>query len=753
MARATPIYTAFVSGEVSPFIKGRTDVAQYYNSCETLENILIRPYGPVINTPGTRFIAEVKDSSKATRLLRFVFNRSDAFIIELGEGYFRFYTDQGQVESAPSTPYELANTYTESELFEIQYSQVNDVIYLTHKDHPPRKLTRLAADSWTLTDIDFLGGPYLDDNITSTTITPSADTGTGITLTASSGIFTANHVGALWKIKDGHVKITAYSSSTSVTADVRANQDGTAGNLNTGPGATTDWAEGAWSAERGYPARCVFHERRFFVARTDYQPQRIWGSKSFVYDDFFPGSADDDALNIPIASDEANEIQWLLGGTSLAVGTFGGEFVVFSGTSTAEPLTPSNVVAIKQTGWGSRAIQPKKVNNYIYYIQRFGRKVRELFYFWDNDNYKSLDATILAEHITESGVVDVAYQQNPDSIIWCVREDGQIATLTREIDQQVQAWSRQITEDGDGLYESIASIPNSTEPYDEVWTVVNRTVSSTTKRYIEVFENPEVPDLQDDCFYVHSGLTYNAYTATSDASVSLTLSAVTGNNVTATASGAYFNSDDEQLRIRAVDADGNTVGEFKILTYNSTTQVTGNVVYDFDSTTYSAGEWGLSVDSVSGLDHLEGKTVAVLGDGGYDDPTKTVSSGAIDLEYNYFKVQAGLPYASTLLTLPIEAGSQIGTAQGKLKKIYQVALKVYKTLGIQIGQNEDSLDQVGFRDPATLMGTPESLYTGIVPNINFRGDIDYTGQIMIKQSLPLPMSILSIIPFIETHDK
>ena len=793
MAKVTPIYTSFVGGEFSPFLFGRTDVTHYYNACETLENMLVRPYGLAIRTQGTKFINEVKDSTKAVRLLKFVFNRADSYVIEMGEYYFRFYTNLGQVVKTlgdttgwiTATPYvvgnfvkessiiyycivdhtsgvfatdltagkwvaqdiyEVPHAYEEADLFDVQYAQLNDVIYMAHKDYKQQILTRFGASEWTMGDFVYIGSPYLEDNTGTVTLTPSAVTGS-ITVTASSATFLAGHVGTFWKIgglngdsEQGYFKITAFTSTTLVSADVIEEIDALP--------ATEEWAEGAWSDIRGYPARVTFHERRLCFARTDFEPQKLWMSKSFIYDSFVVGALDDDGINVQIASDEANEIQWMSSGTSLAVGTFGGEFVLAGGTG--EPLTPSNINATRQTGWGSKAIQPKKISNFIYYVQRFGQKIRELYYFWDLDNYKSADTTIMAEHITGNGIVDMAYQQNPDSILWCVRDDGKMATFTREADQELQAWTRQST---DGLYESVTTIPSADEPYDEVWVIVNRTISGGTKRYLEVFPDPVTPDRQDACWYIHSGLSYSAFEASLDAGFGLTLSAVTGAGITVTASGASFTSDDVGMRIRAIDANGDTVGEAKIIDYTSTTVVTATVTLDFDSLTYVAGLWGLSVDNISGLDHLEAKDVTVLGDGGLDTPDKTVTSGEISTGYNYFILNIGLPYTSVLFTLPVEAGSETGTAQGKLKRIYQIALKVYKTMGVEIGANVNSLDQIDFRDPATPMGTPKQLFTGIAPNINFRGDWDYTGQIYIRQTKPLPMNILSIIPFMKEEDK
>lgn len=785
------IQTSFTGGELAPALFGRTDIAQYDNACAILENFLVRPYGPAISTPGTEYINACKTggSTGIVRLLPFVFSRTDSYVIEMGVGYFRFYTDGAVVCSTGTTPYEVAHTYTAAEIPNVHYCQINDVIYMAHPSHRMQKLTRVAAANWTLTDFAFTGGPFLPDNTTSITLTPSGTNGTiDITVTpTNSNLFTVSgstmgHKNTYWKIGatqtdsttglyvQGYVQLTNIVNSYTATATVLKPL--------TVATATTSWAEGAWSDVRGWPSTVTFFQQRLFPARTSYQPQNIWGSKSFIYDNYAVDSgADDDALNIEISSSESNDIKWLVPGRDLIAGTYGGEYKI--GTGDGSPLTPSNVSVNKQTSWGSEAIIPKKIGNYFYYIQRFGKKLRELFYFWDLDSYKSVDKTILSPHISGTGgFVDMAYQQNPDTILWCVCSNGTLATMTREIDQDVQGWARQTT---DGTYEAIAAIPSQDDPHDEVWVVVNRTINGSTVRYIERFKSQEVPARQDQCFYVHSGLTYDAFSATTTpTSTSISLSATSGTTVVVTSSDTYFSSGDVGQRIRAIDADGATVGELQITGYTSGTIVVGAVKYAFDATAYAAGLWGLSVDTISGLDHLEAESVAVLGDGGVDRPNKTVSGGTITLAYDYFVVNAGLPYTQKIKTLPQEKGAQRGTAQGKKQRITEVAFKVNRShKGFKVGGTENELDtvsyiestttevlytgtipnanfvleRVSFRDPSTPMGTPEVLYTGVIPNISFRDDYTYGSQLWLQNEDPLPVELLSVITTIDTNEK
>jgi hypothetical protein len=285
-------------------------------------------------------------------------------------------------------------------------------------------------------------------------------------------------------------------------------------------GATTIWQQPSWSYPSGWPARCTFFQSRLFAARTTSEPQTVWGSANFVFTNFaVNGGADDDALNLQLSATQGNDIKWLAPMNDLICGTYGGEFCISNGIGTGNPLTPATAGVINQTSWGSESIIPKKIGNFAYYIQRGFQKLREISYIWTSANYKSVDKTILSPQINGGGFIDVAYQQNPDTILWGLCTNGTIATMTREVDQDIQAWTSQVTA---GTYSSIAVIPSQSGPYDEVWVIVNRTINGTSVNYIERFASQIVPlspttglPLQDKVFYVHSGLTYDAFASTS----------------------------------------------------------------------------------------------------------------------------------------------------------------------------------------------------------------------------------------------
>lgn len=804
MPRTSFMSTNFSSGEFSPLLEGRVDISKYYNAAKTIENFIVTAYGGIESTPGSKFAAEIQLSSKKARLVPFQFSTIQAYMLEFGDQYIRFFKDQGtitegdkvitgatqadpvvitsnahgynnddevlinevvgmtelngkrfivanktantfelkdkdgnDIDGTGFTAYvsggvcnkvvEISSPYLEAELFDLQFAQSADTLYISHNNHATRKLTRTSHIAWTLTVVDFQNGSYLPSNTTATTITPSADAGAGITLTASSPIFLAGHVGSSWRIKDGWVKIVGFTFTTVVTANV---QEG--GNLGTGVAPVTDWAEGAWSAVRGYPACVTFHEQRLWFASSIYQPQTVWASKSQDFERMDAGASDDNGLIYTIASEQVDAIRWLSSGNVLELGTVGGVFGMRS-TSDA-PLTPTNVKVTRDTTYGSAFTLPKKVGSFVYYVQRNLKTIRELSFNFDiyGDNRLAVDMTLLAEQITGiNGIVEMAYQQSPHNTLWCVRADGQIATLTRQIDQEVVGWSRQIT---DGLFESVAVIPSTT--YDEVWVIVKRTINGVTRRYVEYFVAPTFIE-QEDAFFVHSGLTLDN---------PITISGATQADpvvITATAHG-LSNGDYAVIRNILGMTELNK-RKFKIKNKTANTfELTDSSDDNIDGTGYTAyisgGEARKGVTTISGLNHLEGKTVDILVDGA-THPQKIVSSGSITLDAAYGEVHVGLPYLPKLLTLRPEVQTAEGTAQGKIKRVINVTARIYKTLGFRVGTDLKQDDALFDRD---FMDQPPDLFTGD-KKLQFPGGYNKEGNILITQPYPLPLNLLAII--------
>jgi len=520
MARVAVELTNFTGGELSPRLDGRNDIAKYNSGCKTLENMIVYPHGSASRRSGTQFVAEVKDSTKKTRLISFEFSTVQTYILEFGDQYIRFYKDNGVILDGGS-PYEISSPYLEAELFDIKFAQSADTMYICHPNHNPRKLTRTGHTNWLLTNEVIINGPFMDHNIETTTLTPSHKiVGATSTVTASAvtGInsnqgFLSTDVGRLLHIKDGHLKITSVTSTTVVVGTVIIDLGITT--------PTTDFALGSFSDTTGYPACVTFFEQRLVFAGTTAQPQTLFFSRSADYENFddkyHETVADDDAIVYTIASNQVNAIRFLTATRTLIIGTAGGEFAV-NGGGTGEAITPTNILINKQSNHGSANVDGIAVGNATLFLQRAKRKIRELAYNFDVDGYVAPDLTILAEHVTESGIIQMAYQEEPNSIVWCVRADGQLLGFTYQREQQVTAWHRHIFGgsfgSGNAVVESVEVLPTDNSEY-QVWVIVKRTIDGATKRYVEYLHNQDFDETDDTSFnYLDSQLAYNGSATT-----------------------------------------------------------------------------------------------------------------------------------------------------------------------------------------------------------------------------------------------
>ncbi len=743
MARVAAQLTNFTAGELSPRLDGRNDLAKYSAGCATVENMVIYPHGAAARRPGTQYVASVKTPANKTRLIPFEFSTEQTYILEFGNQYIRFYRNNGQIESGGS-PYEISTPYLTAELFDIKFAQSADVMYLTHPNHQTRKLSRTGHTSWTLAAVEFTNGPYLDANITATTITASAHTvGTGRTFTASAvtGInsgsgFLATDVGRQIRFRDGYGIITARTNTTVVTVEILIDMGSSS--------ASTDWSLGSFSTTTGFPSCVSFFEQRLVFAASINNPQTVYFSKSGDYENMdanIGGTvADDDAIIYTIASNQVNAIRFLTSARTLIIGTAGGEFVV-SGGGDNNAVTPTNIMIKKQSNHGAANVDAISVGNATLFLQRAKRKIRELAYNFDVDGYIAPDLTILAEHITEGNVVEMAYQEEPLAIIWCVRGDGQLIALTYQREQEVVAWHRHIIGGvfgtGDAVVESVAVIPTDDSEY-ELYMIVKRTINGATTRYVEYLHTFNFDQTDNTSFnYLDSQLSLSKSQTTLTAGISATDTTIPVASISGLSASGKIKIGGEIISYAAIsslDLTGCTRGQ-NITT--ATSHTSGDTVKEV-------------VNIIAGLDHLEGQTVSILVDGA-THPTKVVASNQITLDRFGTDVKIGLQYTSILKTMRIDAGSQDGTSQGKTKRIYEVTARLFETVGVEVGPDLDNMERVPFRTSADPMDQGIPPFTGD-KEVEFRGNYDTDGFMMVRQTQPLPLTLLSLYPRLVTND-
>lgn len=300
----------------------------------------------------------------------------------------------------------------------------------------------------------------------------------------SASVWRAVDVGKFVRVNNGLCKITSYVSVSAVRAQIVTAMT----SVVAAPPLAWSLEEPVWSATYGYPRTVTLHEQRLIAAGTTKYPQTIWGSRTAEYLDFTKGSNDGDSFSFTIASDEVNPIVYVCSLRNLLVNTYGGEFSLQGGIE--KPITPTNVRIRPESDHGAAGVRPVLVGKESVFVQRAGRKALAMSYDYTKDGYVCPDVTVLSEHITETGITSMCYQQEPDFLLWATRTDGALisCTLNRDPVVGVIGWAKHYTE---GAVECVASIPNGDR--DEVWLLVRRSVNGATVRYIEILDDTFEP--------------------------------------------------------------------------------------------------------------------------------------------------------------------------------------------------------------------------------------------------------------------
>jgi hypothetical protein len=899
---ANLLVTALNAGELSPYMDARTDVEKYRSGCRTLENMVVLPYGGVYRRAGTEYLGEAKNANQRCRLIGFNFSTTTRFVLEFGHEYIRVWGNNtpvlhpagtawatgtayaiGDIVTNGGTTYyavtahtsgtfatdlaagrwyaqpnsgalEIPSPYQESELRELQYVQVNDIMYLAHANHAPRKLARLADNDWTLVLVDFKWPPLIDNaNTEEITLNASAFRG-NITVSAKdkggsarNNTFLSGHVGSHWAIEYarksssltlpitgnfvsdleldiggqwtlttvgtwlgtlrllrfpdsvvdnfGYYQIGSATRSGTTATITLANHGVNTNDLlyvnyvqsvamgglgaalvaatrtgpdtftipvsNTGstsvatfffqnitrmevirefksettarniiatgealtrgvyklqvldyvsatnakaffessdftnggsfvinsivsggasanatvktflgtrvPPDTLLWSEAAFSGVRGYPRAVAIHEQRLCFGGTAHQPNTFWCSKVDDFENFQLGSSADDGLQFTVASSEGNRIEWMFSQQRLMIGTSGDEWTI-GGADSGQAFSATNVQAQKQSSFGSKTMRAILLNDVLLFVQRRGRKVRELTYSFERDGWVAPDLTVLSEHVTQGELVELAFQQQPDAILWAVRGDGQLVGMSYERDQEVVAWHRHTT---DGEFESVATVYGLSGADDEVWLVVKRTINGQTKRYIERFKADNRAKFEaqtkDDWWYLDCAKRYS----------------------------------------------------------------------------------GTATATITGLSHLEGKTVSVLANGAVQ-PDETVASGQITLDKTYTKVLAGLPYTSTILPMKFDFDLRDGPTRGRKKRINRVEVSLFKSLAGEASTNGTEWLWIYPRDFDDPMDASPPPFSGDA-EVVVAGDYSDDSDIYLRQRLPYPFTVRALVVKLDAY--
>jgi hypothetical protein len=764
MANTRSYTRAFSGGVMSPEMFGRIDDVKFQTGAAKLRNFVATPQGPAENRPGFSFVREVKDSTKQTRLIPFTYSTTQTMVIEMGEGYIRFHTQGGTLLSGGS-PYEIANPYTQGDLFDLHYVQSADILTLVHPNYAPRELRRLGATNWTLTAINFATPIAAPTGLSVSRYIPAsasvnADTynqmdyvvtavaADGISVSpasSSAGVSTNIYVtGAYntitWSAVSGAARYNVYKKLGGIFGYIGNTTTTTMIDDNISPdlGLTPPIYETEFASTGNYPGAVSYFEQRRCFAGSVNEPQKIWMTKSGTESDLSYGLPirDDDRIEFRVAAREANTIRHVVPLTQLILLTGSAEWRVSSVNSDA--ITPTSISVRPQSYIGASNVQPVIINNSLVYGAARGGHIRELGYSWQSNGFITGDLSIRAAHLFDTyDIVDMCFSKAPQPLIWFVSTSGNLLGLTYIPEQQIGAWHHH---DTDGTFESCTCVAEGNE--DVLYVIVKRLINGSYKRYVERMETREITTL-DKCFFVDSGATYNG---TNTTAVTMTVSGGTtwgpADTLTITASAAKFTgTGDINDAIVLTDSAG-ILYKLRIVGYTSSTVVTARVdkVLPAELRSTATAVWNFARNSISGLSWLEGKTVSILADGAVH-PQRVVTSGTVTLEVAANIVTVGLPYESDLQTLPLALQID-GFGQGRYKNINKAWLRVFQSSGIFVGPDANNLVEAKQRTSEPY-GTPPALKSDEIL-VMLTPTWAASGQVYIRQLDPLPLTIVGL---------
>lgn len=512
-------------------------------------------------------------------------------------------------------------------------------------------------------------------------------------------------------------------------------------------GGTDCWAEGAWSKYRGWPSEVEFFSDRMVWAATVSDPQLVWGSVTGDYSNMGKSTpvVASDAFSFAINTRMVNNVMDLVPLDKLIVFAKGGEFLMTGGAD--DVVAPDTVNIKPQSFAGTGMTQAKVVGDTAIFVQEQGQHICDIGYKFEQDGYRPSDLSVWADHLVDGFMVNrLEWMPAPYSVVPAVRDDGVMLGCTYLREQEVIGWHQHPT---DGEILDVVCMPGDKQT--ELHILVRRVVDGQEVVYLEQLADFKVGDIRDWC-YVDSALTYDGRNADG---TTLTLSGGLAWDETealslVSSTPIFAGAGDVGDGFEFILADGTRL-RVRIASFISTTSVTATPVgtVPMELRGVPATEWAFQRNTISGLDHLEGREVAILSDGSVH-PRRTVNAGAITLASPGGVVQVGLPYTAMLETLEVNmAGGE--PIRGSKKLIQSVGLLVNDSRGLKAGTRLDYLDEYAQREFENY-GVPTQPLTGYA-KIDVSAEWgENRGHVYIVSDDPLPCEILTITPRLMVGD-
>ena len=724
------VLTHFSSGELDPILSSRTDTKAYFEGAKQCRNWLIMNTGGVMRRAGTEYKATLAGEA---RIIPFIFSEDEIAIFVLSNNRLDVFNSSGVSIQANIT----SNcNWTTAQLFELNFAQFGDTVFLTHRNNPIVQIKRTSATNFTVSLFSFeedtdvtVGGvnkseqPFYKYADSAITLTPSATSGTSVTVTASANAWEDDHDETYIQIGGKQCYITSKDSATQVTVKVLETLAGTS--------ATADWTEQLISAVRGYPQAVTFHDNRLWFGGVKQKPSSVIASKIGEYFNFNVGTgAATDAIDVAVAGDKVNEVRHFFSARNLQIFTDGGEWYIPTSTDTAA-ITPTNIVFRRQSLYGCNRTKPTLFDGGTLFVQKNGKSVREFIYTEVEGGYRSTNLSVMSSHLIDTPK-DVAQIEGtasrPENYALFLNSgstyNGALSVFHSIRDEEIQGWSLWETRSGDTFHSVCAANEN-------LFTVGKRTVSGSTQYLLEKFGEDDTTNL--DC--------QSSTTVYQKGTPLINGGSQTGNTIAV----------DGFTTAPAVQETFSIAGNATVYTIEAVTATSAGYNLQLDANLAATPADNAVITVVNGFMHtvssIYGNTTSVNAVYG----NSSLGAYAVDSNDRVTLinspqptgVKVGFNFSPTLETMPVDKELETGPLSGEFRRIVRCVADISGALDFRIKspstgtEHELVIQQSGFtigEDLQPVTDRKEFFFLGY----------DRAPTVTITQNDPLPLKVLGM---------
>ena len=762
---AETIQRSFTGGEITPELQSRADMVKYMTGLKRCENFIIKPQGGAFSRPGTRFIGEVRDSTRRSRLIPFQFNEEQTYILVFEHRSIQFIKNGAYIlDGSGPARYELTTEYLESQLSELSYTQSADVITIAHPDHEPRNLSRLADDNWTLTKIDYaptVPSPVLDDQAAvGTGITAITNANPAVLTVGNTGIYMTddntfiNGVGGMTELNDNVYTVTVIDPTT-MSIDVDSTSFGTytSGGTAFADGGIGTGGSGAGDFDKQYsyvvtavdengveslPSNTAtittmsLSQTAYVRLRWDAVPEadyyRVYKDTSAISDVFgwigdVNGIQFRDYNVAPISTDAPPQDRdpFITPGNRPSAVTYFQQRQVFANTFNE----PQTVFTTQTNNFNSlRVSSPTKADDAITFTvaSQLVNEIKHLI---------SLDSLVLLTSGGEFRTTEGQDQVLTPSTVGVRAQSYNGASSTRPV--IVNDTALYIQEKGNKVRDLRYSFNDDRFSGTDLSIMAQHLVEGFTIEEMSYADEP-----------------YGIVWFTRNDGVLLGLTYQREHQVWAWHQHKTQGSFES---LATVSEGGRDATYVTVLRDNHRYVERMEPRFDSEPEDVFCVDSGLSYDGVpadtfSNLGHLNGSEVVIVADG-VVIKGKIVSGGQVTLDREYSKVSIGLAYTPVMETLDIDTSSMVETLKARRVSIGRVTLETLNSRGGWVGgRNDDGSypDMVEIKPRYDSDGYDAMKLQSIKAEVIINSNWQQTGGLRIEQRDPMPLAITSIIP-------